>query len=159
MPVTMRGSIFCMIEPWNRGFGNSVYHAQERTMCVSMHSRSTPTRVLVVDDEWSITEFVSEVLQEEGYAVEVAHDGANALMMAYANPPDIMLIDMAMPVMTGEEVLVELRTSGYGTLPIIIATAGSNHDHLLALGATAVLSKPFTLDQLLDMVDQYCDME
>jgi DNA-binding response OmpR family regulator len=111
--------------------------------------------ILVVDDERSITDFVADVLSEEGYSVGVCHDGASALLKIRSEAPDLVLLDIGLPVMTGDSVLRELRARGYAKLPIIITTASTNAEQYLAVGATAILKKPFTLDRLLAVVGDY----
>lgn len=108
--------------------------------------------ILVVDDERAITDFVLDALSEEGYAVAVCHDGATALRRMLAEPPALVLLDIGLPVMTGDVVLREARTRGLDQLPIVVATAGTNADQFLAMGATDILKKPFTLDRLLQIV-------
>jgi DNA-binding response OmpR family regulator len=113
--------------------------------------------VLVVDDERAITDFVSDALVEEGYEVTVCHDGASALLDIQREPPSLVLLDIGLPVMTGDLVLRELRASGYDELPIVVATAGTNPEQYLAIGANAVLKKPFTLEHLLNTVARFAD--
>lgn len=108
--------------------------------------------ILVVDDEQSITDFVQDILNEEGYKVDVCHDGASALLAIRQQPPDVVLLDIGLPVMTGDLVLRELRTRGFASLPVIITTAGTHPEQYLKQGATAILRKPFTLDQLLNLI-------
>lgn len=109
-------------------------------------------RILVVDDERAITDFVLDALSEEGYVVDVCHDGATALRRIQADPPALVLLDIGLPVMTGDAVLREARARGCTRLPIVVATAGTNAEQYLALGATDILKKPFTLDRLLQVV-------
>jgi CheY-like chemotaxis protein len=110
------------------------------------------TSILVVDDERAITDFVYDALTEEGYAVSVCHDGASALVSIVSGPPDLVLLDIGLPVMTGDMVLRELRSHGFERLPIVVATAGTNAERFLSRGATALLRKPYTLDGLLETV-------
>jgi DNA-binding response OmpR family regulator len=114
-----------------------------------------PADILVVDDETEIVAFITEALTEEGYAVRVARDGASALIDIQARPPALVLLDNAMPVMTGCEVLVRLRDSGFDTLPIIMMSAGLNAEIFVELGANDFLPKPFNLDALLNTVARY----
>lgn len=113
------------------------------------------TSILVVDDERAITDFVAEALSEEGYSVRVCHDGASALVLIHAQPPDLVVLDIGLPVMTGDLVLRELRARDFAHLPVIVATAGTNAEQYLAHGATAILRKPFTLSSLLDLVERH----
>lgn len=108
--------------------------------------------ILVVDDERTITDFIFDVLQEEGYNVELCHDGASALVKILSAPPNLVLLDIGLPVMTGDEVLGQLRTRGYSWLPVVVTTATTNPEQYLARGANALLRKPFSLDRLLAVV-------
>jgi CheY-like chemotaxis protein len=111
--------------------------------------------ILVVDDEVPIAQFIASVLQEEGYNVRMVHDGASALLEIIARPPCLVLLDIAMPVMVGDELLRYLRRKGYQDLPIIIMTAGLSPEAYLAQGANDVLPKPFDMQLLLDKVARY----
>lgn len=111
--------------------------------------------ILVVDDERAITDFVLDALSEEGYEVSVCHDGAAALRQIQSEAPDLVLLDIGLPGMTGDVVLREARARGYTRLPVVIATASTNADQYLAIGASDILRKPFTLDRLLEIVDAH----
>lgn len=135
----------------------AVIHEERSSRCIkqSEYNLMSAQTILVVDDEREIASFVVELLSDEGYNVRVAHDGASALLAVREDPPDLVLLDVAMPVMTGDEVLRELRASGFSSLPIVIATAGLRPEQFLHIGATAILPKPFAIDQLLETVAQY----
>lgn len=109
------------------------------------------SHIVVADDEEPIRSFVAEVLEEAGYVVQALGDGASALAAIRARPPALALLDVAMPVMMGDEALRQLRADGL-LLPIIIMTAGTNPHRFLQDGATAVLPKPFDLDTLLALI-------
>lgn len=111
--------------------------------------------ILVVDDERSIADFIAEVLSEEGYHVRVCHDGASALLNIQSEAPDLVVLDIGLPVMTGDTVLRELRAGGFNGLPVIITTAGPHAERFLADGATAILKKPFTLERLIEIVGSH----
>jgi CheY-like chemotaxis protein len=115
--------------------------------------------VLVVDDDVEIARLVADTLQDEGYRVRVAHDGASALIDILHNPPSLVILDVAMPVMVGDELVRYLRRHGYDTLPIIVMTAGLRPESYLAQGATAVLPKPFDLDRLIRVVQVHYPRE
>lgn len=110
-----------------------------------------PTRILVADDEFEIRLLVSELLEEAGYAVATVGDGLSALTAVRADPPALVLCDIAMPVMTGDEVLQHLLADG-PPVPLIVMTAGTNPQRFLKLGAAAVVPKPFDLTYLLATV-------
>lgn len=107
--------------------------------------------IVVADDEHSIRLLVTEVLEDEGYVVEAVGDGLSALQAIRAHCPDLALLDVAMPLLMGDEALRRLREEGLD-IPIVMMTAGTNAPRFLAQGATAVLPKPFSIDQLLDTV-------
>jgi CheY-like chemotaxis protein len=112
-------------------------------------------RILVVDDEVAIASLVADTLEEEGYQVQIFHDGASALLEIVHDPPDLVLLDIAMPVMVGDELLRYLRQHGYPDLPVIIMTAGLHPEQYLAQGASAVLPKPFDLEKMVDIVQRH----
>jgi two-component system, chemotaxis family, chemotaxis protein CheY len=112
-------------------------------------------RVLVVDDEEPIRLVVSAILEEEGYLVEVGTNG-EALAMAATQPPDLVLLDIMMPVMDGPEVrrhlLEDPRTAD---IPVVVMTAaGDAAGWARRLGAAGALAKPFDMDQLIDLVER-----
>lgn len=111
------------------------------------------SRVLVVDDEADIVEFLSTVLTDEGYVTETARDGVEALEKLQEFHPTLMILDLMMPRKTGGEVLNELRGTPASARPrIIILSAKSTHEDILdALenGADDFIPKPFDLEDLL----------
>jgi DNA-binding response OmpR family regulator len=117
--------------------------------------KQQPDDILIVDDEVPIAQFIATVLQEEGYAVRVVHDGASALLEIVARPPCVVLLDVAMPVMVGDELLRYLRRKGFSDLPIIMMTAGLYPEAYLSQGATDILPKPFDVELLIDKVARY----
>ncbi len=101
--------------------------------------------VLVVDDERDLREGIAECLELEGYLVEQAKDGVEALELAAASRPAVILLDLMMPVMSGWQVIDALRTSpGLHTIPIIVISAA----HELPAGV-CVVPKPFRFEDLL----------
>lgn len=114
-----------------------------------------PDDILVVDDEVPIAQFIATALQEEGYPVRVVHDGASALLQIMARPPCLVLLDIAMPVMVGDELLRYLRRKGFDDLPVIVMTAGLHPEIYLSQGANDVLPKPFDMQLLFDKVARY----
>lgn len=111
--------------------------------------------ILVVDDHPEITDLVVEALTDEGYRVRVANDGASALRAIRREPPDLLLVDIAMPVMRGDELLRELRSDGFAELPVIVMTADTKPERFRPLGANQLLRKPFDLDRLIQTVGVY----
>ncbi len=110
--------------------------------------------ILIVDDEPAIAALLADMLRDEGYLVRTCHDGATALLEIFRQPPSLVVLDVAMPVMLGSDLLEYLRKRGFADLPVIMMTAGVNPKQYLAQGANAVVSKPFDLDQMLLTVQQ-----
>jgi CheY-like chemotaxis protein len=109
-------------------------------------------RILIVDDKATSRELLRTVLERQGYAVVEAGNGEEALERVRAETPDLILLDLQMPVRNGYEVLGELRqNSEYATLPIIALTASAmqgDREKALAAGFTGYLAKPVTLEHL-----------
>jgi two-component system, OmpR family, response regulator MprA len=109
-------------------------------------------RILVVDDERAVRESLRRALELEGYDVELAADGREALDRLEADPePDAVVLDVLMPVLDGLEVCTRLRRSG-SRLPVLMLTARAeveNRVEGLDAGADDYLTKPFALEELL----------
>lgn len=107
-------------------------------------------RILVVDDEANIVELARLYLEKEGFQVQVARDGAQALAMAADQPPALMVLDLMLPQVDGWEVCRRIRASS--DLPIIMLTARDDDvDKIvgLELGADDYLTKPFNPRELV----------
>src|SRR5262245_37154215 len=111
-------------------------------------------RVLVVDDESMVRETLGNVLADEGYIVDLAIDGADALAHVHAARPDAILLDLMMPGMNGRQFLRQLRDDpAYASVPVLIMTAVHGLEvNLSAIGASEVVEKPFNVDELLNKV-------
>jgi two-component system KDP operon response regulator KdpE len=104
--------------------------------------------VLVVDDDPRIIRFIRASLMAHGYEVLTAINGEEALEVVKMNTPDIMLLDIRLPVKDGFEVLQELRT--FSSMPVIAFSANSSvSKQALSLGANDFVSKPFTPDEMI----------
>ncbi|MBN1657376.1 MAG: response regulator transcription factor [Anaerolineae bacterium] len=109
-------------------------------------------RILVVDDETKIVDFVRRGLVYEGYEVDVAYDGESALAQARREPPDLIILDVMLPGLGGLDVCQRLRADGWADLPILMLTArDAVPDRVAGLdaGADDYLVKPFAFDELL----------
>jgi len=107
-------------------------------------------RLLIVDDEEHVTAIIEEYFTSLGYEVETAHDGAEALRRAAAVRPDVVLLDVNMPGVTGDEALNRLHALD-PTVPIVMLTGNADEElarNLLRRGAMDYVSKPFQLDAL-----------
>lgn len=113
-------------------------------------------RILVADDEPDLLTIMKETLEREGFAVECAQDGGEALQMIQSNPPDIAVLDLRMPRMDGFEVCRRLREDPlYEHLPCIILSASATRDSKvegLNLGADDFINKPVDIVELLARV-------
>jgi DNA-binding response OmpR family regulator len=109
-------------------------------------------RILVIDDEPKIVDFIRRGLTYEGYAVDVAYDGQSGLDQAGREPPDLVMLDVMMPGLDGLEVCRQLRASPNGDVPILMLTAkDAVPDRVAGLdaGADDYLVKPFAFNELL----------
>lgn len=121
---------------------------------------SLAPRILVVDDDESILEMIEVALAFEGYQVETAPHGAAALERVREGQPDLILLDMRMPVMDGWEFSRRYRETGDGLAPIVVLTADrSAADSASQIAADAYLAKPFDLGDLLQVVGSFSRLE
>lgn len=110
--------------------------------------------VLVVEDEEAILLGLQENLKEAGYQVLTAQDGKQALEVARARRPDLILLDVMIPEVSGFEVCRKLRDTG-ATMPIIMLTARNDEFdklHGFEMGADDYVTKPFSINELLARV-------
>ena len=113
----------------------------------------TPNRILVVDDEPSITEFVSYALKKEGFYTDVVDNGEEALALATKNPYDLFVLDIMLPGMDGYELCRRLRSKT--TVPVLFLSARDTElDKVVGLdtGADDYVVKPFGVMELLSRV-------
>jgi DNA-binding response OmpR family regulator len=110
-------------------------------------------RVLVVEDDDSIRDLVDIVLTSAGYEVLTASDGAAALQVAGAVRPDLVLLDMRMPVMDGWEFARRYRAGPEPHAPIVVVTAARDAAQRASeIDANGYLGKPFDMGELLALV-------
>jgi two-component system KDP operon response regulator KdpE len=108
------------------------------------------TRVLVVDDERPLLRALAMNLSARGFEVSLAESGTRALTAAAAREPDVILLDLGLPDMSGLDVIRAVRE--YATTPIIVLSArtgSSDKVEALDLGADDYVTKPFSIDELL----------
>lgn len=108
-------------------------------------------KVLVADDDGYLLALIARVLEAEGYIVQTAHNGAETLDQAREDPPDLILLDLRMPVMDGSTCCRALKLLGETVnVPVILMSGDSvAADTRANLGAAHFLSKPFEVSDLL----------
>jgi two-component system OmpR family response regulator len=107
--------------------------------------------ILVVEDDRGLQKYLKELLLDNGYAVHTAYDGIEALEYFKKTEPDIVILDLGLPIMSGEAVCQEIRKK-HKDLPIIILTAKDSINDIvqgLNLGADDYMTKPFVADEFL----------
>lgn len=113
--------------------------------------------VLVVDDEEDVLDLVKTVLTGNGYSVVTATSGEEALVKAVGGHPDLIILDLVMPGLSGLEVCRLLKNrSDFGDVPIIVMSVLDrevDRQHVFEAGADMFIHKPFNLEELLIVVD------
>lgn len=107
--------------------------------------------ILVVEDDKGLQKYLKELLLDNGYAVQSAGDGIAALDYLQKTQPDLVVLDLGLPNMSGETVCLEIRKK-YRDLPVIILTARDSIQDIvqgLNLGADDYITKPFVADEFL----------
>jgi CheY-like chemotaxis protein len=113
----------------------------------------SPTRILLVEDDRSLRDALADVLAHEGFEVAEAANGREALDQLAASQPDLIVLDLVMPVMDGWAFRDELRkVPALASIPTVVLSASYPPDDasLRSLGAEAVLSKPIGMDRLIE---------
>ena len=109
--------------------------------------------ILVVDDDPEIRDVVRWLLEDEGWSVETASDGRDALERATRARPALIVLDMGLPILSGEEVAMRLQQVYVDPPPIIVVSAdGRAGEKAARIGAASYLHKPFDVDALARLV-------
>lgn len=113
-------------------------------------------KILVVDDEENLANFICLALRRQGYKTVCAYDGDSALSLVYEEVPDLVILDLMLPLMDGWEICRRVKSdAAIKHIPIIMLTARSSAEDAvqgLDLGADDYMRKPFPLDELLARV-------
>ncbi len=107
-------------------------------------------RVLLVEDDYQLGESLKSALSIENYAVDLEIDGAKVIPMLEAGDYDMMVLDLGLPNVSGDEILKKLRTAN-DPIPVLVLTARNTTEAMiesLDLGADDYLTKPFDIDEL-----------
>jgi len=117
---------------------------------------ASPVRVLVADDDADIRDLVEFKLTQAGYAVQAVSDGISAWEAFAANPPQLAVLDVMMPGLSGIDVLRKIRESEFSTVPVLLLSAKSRDSDVdtgFAVGADDYVIKPFSPRELLHRVN------
>jgi CheY-like chemotaxis protein len=107
------------------------------------------SRVLVIDDEPGIRLVASTALEGAGFAVETAENGIQALSMCAQHDPDVIVVDLEMPVLGGRAFVDAYRATPTANARIVVISGNSAESEARALGCDFGLAKPFSMDELL----------
>lgn len=110
--------------------------------------------ILVVDDDPGMRSLVAASLSMEGHQVVTAADGSSALRVVEQNPPTLILLDKAMPRLSGPEFARELRARGFDTPIIVISGSEDGKQFASDIHAWSYIRKPFQIPQLLGVVSE-----
>ena len=124
-----------------------------------MGERVMPKKILIVDDSQVFRKLEQVLLEHQGFELVTAGDGVEAVHKALSETPELILLDLQMPVMTGKQALTILKGNPQTSdIPVVVVTttahAGESH-RLLDAGAASVLSKPIDSAQLLLTVRKF----
>src|SRR5579883_958215 len=115
-------------------------------------------RILVVDDDQAIRETLSEVLEDEGYAVASAENGLDAIhYLRSQDPPSLILLDLMMPVMNGWQFRDEqLRDPSLKTIPVVVISADNGvREKAASIAVDHYMRKPIDLEELLELIERF----
>lgn len=117
--------------------------------------RRAPAEILVVDDDDGVRELLRQTLEEAGHRVRTASDGLTAVAMVRERAPDLMVLDVMMPGLSGYDVAAMLRADpSTKRLPIVILSVVTDRSRALSLGVDRYLEKPMRQDELLRTIDE-----
>jgi signal transduction histidine kinase/CheY-like chemotaxis protein len=155
-PVKLHELNFILSTIFNKAFENG----SNETIPV-IETMSTVTKVLIVEDEPMNMLLISEVLRKMGVEVLKAGNGREALVMVAVHTPDLVFMDVNMPVMDGFTATRQIRssTTGQNKIPIIALTADAmeeDRERCLESGMNDYISKPFKLEEIYAIINKYC---
>src|SRR5437763_16783582 len=138
-------------QPQRREGGEMIVQMTEEAENGPSEGEGPSQRILVVDDEPNITDLVATVLRYEGFEVDVAANGWDALRKATEFGPDLVVLDIMLPDRDGFEVQQRLRDRGLGVPVIFLTARDATEDKIrgLTLGGDDYVTKPFSLEELV----------
>ncbi len=122
---------------------------------------SEQTRILVIDDDENITKVVSAILKDQGYSVDIAGTGTEAIKKTQTNHYDLMLVDIRLPDMEGTEVIIRVRDTTPKIRKIIVTGYPTLQNAVTAVnrGADAYIMKPFDVEKMLATVKEQLEKQ
>jgi two-component system response regulator (stage 0 sporulation protein F) len=124
----------------------------------NLHPETDRHLVLVVEDEPDLRAVVTFILEEEGFTVTTAADGQQALDRFNEARPDLVVLDMGLPILSGEEVAAEMQKMFPEPPPVLVmSAAGAIVERARRIGAASYIAKPFDLDELARAVHRIID--
>jgi CheY-like chemotaxis protein len=117
-----------------------------------------PSLVLIVEDEEPIAEALAYIVQDAGYVPVIAAHGRQALKIARARRPALIITDLMMPLMDGAELIAALQADaldGKGPAPPVVLMTAGGMRRTQEVGANEVLRKPFTLEEVEELLHRY----
>ena len=113
--------------------------------------------ILVIDDDADIRELIKILLESDGYDVNIASDGVEALEQLRSGPlPGLIILDLMMPRIDGEEFMKQIRQARYGHIPVVVMSGyNSAQKQARELDADSCLMKPIEVEELFNTVKQY----
>jgi DNA-binding response OmpR family regulator len=109
-------------------------------------------RILVVEDDPEVRRYLVELLDEEGYQVDQAANGSEAMQQATSHKHALLVLDLMLPDTNGRELVQQLKQAGH-ELPTVVVTGGRTRENTEGIGAVAYLSKPFGLVSFMNAVE------
>ena len=131
------------------------------TLNPTASQQSTPgqQRILVIEDNTDMREFLQRILKRRGYGYLGAVDGAEGMALALAERPDLILMDLALPVLDGYEATRLLKANPeFAATPIVAVTAHArivDQERAIESGCDAYISKPYSIRQLFELIEQF----
>ncbi len=130
---------------------NEVICPKEGTTETNHNQEDNIMRILIIEDDTSLTELLSYGLEENGFSIDICNNGTEGLTLALQNSHDIILLDRMLPGLSGEEILKRIRLQTVDTPVIFITALGESIEKIngLDLGADDYLVKPFDIGELM----------
>ena len=116
-------------------------------------------RILVIEDNADMRDFLQRILERRGYTYLGAADGVEGMALAQSEHPDLVLMDLSLPALDGYEATRLLKANPeHAAMPILAVTAHArsvDQEHALAAGCDAYISKPYSINQLFDLIERF----